>query len=397
MNLNEYQGKKILHSFGIKVPKGIVVETPENAVLAAEKIYKKTGTKIWVVKALIKAGGRGKAGGVKMAKSLKDVNKKSADILGIYLVTEQTSKKGKLVRNILIEQYVYLRGKSITKEYYLSVLIDRSKEKTVIIYSPNGGIDIEEVSKNEQEKIFIEEIDLHYGIHKFQIRKIAFTLNLGLEIESKQFKVLLSSFYKAYKDANASLIEINPLLKTSDNKIMAVDAKVVLDNNAYYKHMNQSHMRYLEEDAMEVVAIKAGFNFVKLYGNVGCMVNGAGLAMATMDIIKLSGGKPANFLDLGGMADLDIVEKAIKLLLKDENVSVIFINIFGGIVRCDLVAQGIIGAYQCELSVTVPLIIRLKGTNDKKAKKIMYEIGLKGISVVTLQQASEKINEVLYL
>lgn len=394
MNLHEYQGKKILHSFGVKLPKGLVVETPELAVLAAEKIYKKTFTKIWVIKAQIHAGGRGKAGGVKTAKSLEEVSKKSADILGIYLVTRQTSKKGKLVRYIMIEQYVYLQGKSLLKEYYLSILIDRYKGKTVIIYSFSGGIDIESVAKNEQEKIFVEEIDHHFGIQKFQIRKIAF--NLGLE--SKQFKEFITYLFKAYKGSDASLVEINPLLKTSDNKIMAVDAKVVLDDNAFYKHMNYLYMRDLEEeDAMEVTASKAGFNLVKLYGNVGCMVNGAGLALATMDIIKLSGGKPANFLDIGGTADFYSVEKAIKLLLNDKNVSVIFINIFGGIVRCDLVAQGIIVAYQGGLSFTVPLIVRLKGTNDKKAKKMMDEIGLKVISVVTLKQAAEKINEVLYI
>lgn len=394
MNLHEYQGKKILHLFGVKVPRGIVVETSEFAVVAAEKIYKITFTKNWIVKTQIHAGGRGKAGGVKIAKSLEEVSKKSADILGLYLVTLQTSKKGKLVRYIMIENYVYLRGKSITKEYYLSILIDRFKGKTVIIYSLKGGISIEEVAKNEQEKIFVEEIDHNFGIHKFQIRKIAF--NLGLE--SKQFKEFITYLFKAYKGSDASLVEINPLLKTSDNKIMAVDAKVILDDNAFYKHINYLFMRDLEEeDAMEVTASKAGFNLVNLHGNVGCMVNGAGLAMATIDIIKLSGGKPANFLDIGGTADLYSVEKAIKLLLKDENVSVIFINIFGGIVRCDLVAKGIIVAYQGGLSFTVPLIVRLMGTNDKKAKKMMDEIGLRVISVVTLKQAAEKINEVLSL
>lgn len=392
MNLHEYQGKKILHSFGVKIPLGIVGKTPELAVLAAEKIYKKTFTKIWAIKAQIHAGGRGKAGGVKIAKSLEEVSKKASDILGIYLVTLQTPKKGKLVRNIMIEQYVYLRGKSIPKEYYLSILIDRYKGKTVIIYSIKGGINIEEVAKNEQEKIFVEEINHNFGIHKFQIRKIAF--NLGLE--SKQFKEVINYLFKAYKGSDASLVEINPLLKTSDNKIMAVDAKVILDDNASYKHRNYLYMRDLEEeDAMEVAASKSDFNFVKLDGNVGCMVNGAGLAMATMDLIKLSGGRPANFLDIGGTADFYRVEKAIKLLLKAENVSVIFINIFGGIVRCDLVAKGIIVAYKGGLSFPVPLIVRLKGTNDKKAKKMIDEIGLKIISVVTLKQAAEKMQEVL--
>jgi len=389
MNLYEYQGKKILHSFGVEVPVGEIVDSPEKAVLAAEKISKKTFTTIWVVKAQIHAGGRGKAGGVKIAKSLEEVSKKSAEILGIYLVTLQTSKKGKLVRKVLIEQYVY---GGFPKEYYVSILIDRSKEKTVIIYSFNGGIDIEEVAKNKQEKIFLEEIDPHYGIHKFQIRKIAF--NLGLE--SKQFKEFITYLYKAYKGSDASLVEINPLLKTSDNKIMAVDAKVVLDDNAFYRHINYLYMRDLEEeDTLEVIARKAGFNLVKLYGNVGCIVNGAGLAMATMDFIKFSGGRPANFLDIGGIADSSSVAKAIRLLINDENVSAIFINIFGGIVRCDLVAKGIIVAYQDELRITVPVVVRFQGTNDKKAKKMIDEIGLKIITVETLKQAAEKINEAL--
>lgn len=395
MNLHEYQGKKILHSFGVKIPLGIVVDTPEQAVLAAEKIYKNTFSTIWVIKAQIHSGGRSKAGGVKIAKSLEEVNKVSADILGIYLVTQQTSKKGKLVRKLMIEQYVYLLGESKPKEYYLSILINRSKGKIVIIYSNKGGIDIEKVAKNEQEKIFVEEIEPYFGIQKFQIKKITF--NLGLESENKQFKDFITCLYKAYRGSDASLVEINPLLKTSDNKIMAIDAKVILDNNAFYRHVNYLYMRNLEEeDPLEVAAGKSGLNFVKLDGNVGCIVNGAGLAMATMDIIKLSGGKPANFLDIGGTADSDRVEKAIKLLIKDKNVSIIFINIFGGIVRCDLVAKGISIVYQgSKESLNIPLIVRLQGTNDKKAKKIMDEIGLKVITVVTLKQAAEKIHKVL--
>lgn len=391
MNLHEYQGKRILHTFGVKVPVGIVVNTPKQAVLAAEKIYKKTFTSYWVVKAQIHSGCRRKAGGIKIAKSLEEVSKKSSEILGIYLVTLQTSKKGKLINKVMIEQYVYFLGETIPKEYYFSILIDRSKEKTVILYSLKGGIDIEEVAKNEPEKIFVEEIDPDFEIQRFQIKKIAF--NLGLE--SKQFKEFITYLYKAYKGSDASLIEINPLLKTSDNKIMAVDAKVVLDDNAFYRHMNYFYMRDLEEDHLELAASKAGLNFVKLYGNVGCMVNGAGLAMATMDIIKISGGRPANFLDIGGSANSDRVEKAIRLLIKDKNVLAIFINIFGGIVRCDQVAKGIIVAYKNILSVPVPLIVRVQGTNDKKAKKIIDEIGLKVITVITLNQAAEKIKEVL--
>lgn len=391
MNLHEFQGKKILHSFGVKIPEGLIIETPEQAVLAAEKIYQKTFTKSWVIKAQIKAGGRSKAGGVKIVKSLLDIKNKSVDILGTYLVTLQTSKKGKIVRKLLIEQYVYLQSKSISKEYYFSILIDRYKGKTIIIYSIKGGINIEEVAKNEQEKIFVESIDSNFGFQKFQIRKIAF--NLG--IESKQIKKFIIYIYSAYKSSDASLIEINPLLKTSNNKIIAVDAKVILDDNALYRHINYIKMLDLEEEnPLELDANQVGFNFVKLYGNVGCMVNGAGLAMATMDIIKLSGGKPANFLDIGGTADSLRVEKAIRLLFKDKDVSVIFINIFGGIVRCDQVAKGIITACQGR-ERNIPLIIKLQGTNDKKAKKMMNEIDLKFITVETLKQAFEKLNEVL--
>lgn len=397
MNLHEYQGKRILHYFGIKVPVGIVVDTPEQAVLAAEKIYKKTFSTIWVIKAQINAGGRSKAGGVKIAKSLKEVSKNSAEILGTYLITRQTSEKGKLVRKVIIEEYVYLLGRSKPKEYYLSILINRSKGKTVIIYSIKGGINIEKVAKNEQEKIFIEEINPYFGIQNFQIEKIVF--NLGFKSESKQFKDFISCLFKAYKISDASLIEINPLLKTSEKKIIAVDTKVILDKYAFYRHMNYMYVRNLEPedtDTLEISALNLGLNFVKLDGNVGCMVNGAGLAMATMDIIKISGGNPANFLDIGGTADSGRVEKAIRLLLNDKNVSVIFINIFGGIVRCDIVAKGIIKVFQgYKYGLRIPFIVRLHGTNDKKAKKMMYEIGLKENLVVTLKQAAEKIHNFL--
>lgn len=391
MNVHEFQGKKILHSFGLTVPNGIVIETPEQAILAAEKIYQKTFTKIWVIKAQIKAGGRSKAGGVKIAKSLLDVKNISAAILGIYFVTLQTSKKGKFVSKLLIEQYVYLQSKSISKEHYLSILIDRYKGKIIIIYSLKGGINIEEVAKNEQEKIFVESIYSNFGIQKFQIRKIAFSLG----IESKKIKEFIINMYNAYICSDASLIEINPLLKTSDNKIIAVDAKIILDDNAFYRHINYIYMRDIEEaNTLEVDATKVGFNFVKLYGNIGCMVNGAGLAMATMDIVKFAGAKPANFLDIGGTANSLSVEKAISLIFKDKDVSIIFINIFGGIVRCDQVAKGIITAYN-RGEQSVPLIIKLQGTNEKKAKKMIDEIDLKFITIETLKQAYEILNEVL--
>lgn len=396
MNLHEYQGKDILHSFGVKVPMGIVALTPDEAVSAAEKIAKESGSSLWAIKAQIHAGGRGKGGGVKIAKSIDEVREKSSQILGMRLVTPQTSKEGKLVRRVMIAQDVYYPGASEPKEYYVSVLMDRAKGKNTIVYSSQGGMDIEEVAEKNPEKIFTEEIDPAFGIRDFQARKIAFYLGLSSKA-FKEFIPFIKALYKAYLASDASLFEINPMLKTSDDQIIAVDAKVVLDDNSLYRHPEYAAMRDRnEEDPTEVEASQAGLNFVKLHGNVGCMVNGAGLAMATMDMIKLSGGSPANFLDVGGTADAERVEKAFRIILRDESVCAILVNIFGGIVRCDRVAQGIIDAYKnMKGGFSVPLIIRLQGTNAEQAKKMIDQSGLQVYSAITLKEAAEKVQEAI--
>ncbi|YBU88236.1 MAG: ADP-forming succinate--CoA ligase subunit beta [Candidatus Walczuchella monophlebidarum] len=396
MNLHEYQGKNILHSFGIKVPLGMVARTPYEAITMAKKITKKTGYNIWIVKAQIHAGGRGKGGGIKMAKSLKEVYEISSKIIGMRLITPQTPKEGKLVHRVMIVQDVYYKGKSYIKEYYISILIDRNKEKNIIMYSTEGGVDIEQIAKESPEKIFIEEIDPYYGIFDFQAKKIAFKMKLPTQV-LKEFIIFIKTLYKAYVASDASMIEINPLLKTSDNNIIAVDTKVVIDDNALYRHTDYAAMRDIdEEDPYEVEAALAGFNFVKLDSNVGCIVNGAGLAMATMDLIKFSGGSTANFLDVGGTADAHRVEKAVCILLKDQTISAIFINIFGGIVRCDTIAQGIIAADKIiEGGIHVPLIVRLQGTNAKEAKNMIDKSGLCVHYVVTLKEAAAKIKEIL--
>ncbi|WP_342226732.1 ADP-forming succinate--CoA ligase subunit beta [Candidatus Walczuchella endosymbiont of Icerya purchasi] len=396
MNLHEYQGKNILHSFGIKVPLGMVARTPYEAITLAKKITQKTGSNIWIVKAQIHAGGRGKGGGIKMAKSLKEVYEISSKIIGMRLITPQTPKEGKLVHRVMIVQDVYYKGKSEIKEYYISILIDRNKEKNIIMYSTEGGVDIEQIAKESHEKIFIEEIDPYYGIFDFQAKKIAFNMKLPTQV-FKEFIIFIKTLYKAYVASDASMIEINPLLKTSDNNIIAVDTKVVIDDNALYRHTDYAALRDIdEEDPSEVEAALAGFNLVKLDSNVGCIVNGAGLAMATMDLIKFSGGSPANFLDVGGTADAHRVEKAVCILLKDKTISAIFINIFGGIVRCDTIAQGIIAADKIiEGGIHVPLIVRLQGTNAKEAKNMIDHSGLCVHYVVTLKEAAAKIKEIL--
>jgi succinyl-CoA synthetase beta subunit len=395
MNLHEYQGKELLSSFGVRIQRGIVVSTPDEAVKAAEKLNKDTGTSWWVIKAQIHAGGRGKGGGVKLAKSLDEVRSISNDILGMYLVTPQTSEKGNLVNQILITEDVYYPGESETDEYYMSVLLNRSTGRNMIMYSTEGGMDIETVAEKTPHLIFTEEIDPSTGLQGFQCRKIAF--NLGLSgLAFKEMTKFVASLYKAYVSTDSSLFEINPVLKTSDNKIMAVDSKVSLDDNALFRHKDYSLLRdKREEDATEVEAGEYGLNFVKLDGNVGCMVNGAGLAMATMDIIKMAGGNPANFLDVGGTADAKRVEQAFRIILKDNNVKAILVNIFGGIVRCDRVAQGIVDAYKNIGEINVPLIVRLQGTNASEAKKLIDESGLKVESVILLQEAADKVAEVL--
>ncbi len=395
MNIHEYQGKQILKSFGVAIQEGIVAETPEQAVSAAQELKAKFGCDWVVVKAQIHAGGRGKGGGVKLAKNHDEVKEKSAAIIGMNLITPQTSAKGKKVNKVLIAQDVYYPGASPTKEFYMSVLLDRGTSKNTIIYSTEGGMDIEHVAEHTPHLIWKEEIDPRVGVRDFQCRKIAF--NLGLE--GKAFKEMckfVASLYKAYDSIDASLFEINPVLKTSDDKIIAVDAKVSLDGNGLDRHPDYLAMRDLqEEDPTEVEAGKHSLNYVKLDGNVGCMVNGAGLAMATMDIIKLSGGDPANFLDVGGTANAERVEQAFRIILKDPNVKAILVNIFGGIVRCDRVAQGIVDAYKNMGTIHVPIIVRLQGTNAVEAKKIIDDSGLKVFSAIQLQEAADLVKQVL--
>lgn len=396
MNLHEYQGKEILSSFGVRVQRGIVVTTPEKAVEAAKDINDQTGTKWWVVKAQIHAGGRGKGGGVKLAKSLDEVKEIASEIIGMNLITPQTPKNGKKVHQVFIAEDMYYPGEGKIEEFYMSVLLDRVKGKNVIIYSTEGGMDIETVAEKTPSLIFNEEIDPSVGLQNFQARKIAF--NLGLSGEAfKNMVTFVTALYKAYIKSDATLFEINPVLKTSDNQIAAVDSKVTIDNNALFRHPEYVKLRDIrEEDPTEVLAGEAGLNFVKLEGNVGCMVNGAGLAMATMDIIKLSGGDPANFLDVGGTADAERVEKAFRIILADDRVQAILVNIFGGIVRCDRVAQGILDAYKNMSDfIKVPIIVRLQGTNAEIAKKMIDESGLKVISAITLEDAANEVTKAL--
>ena len=395
MNIHEYQGKSILKSFGVNIQEGIVAETALAAVEAAKELSKQTGTKWWVVKAQIHAGGRGKGGGVKLAKTLDEVKEKAEAIIGMNLVTPQTGLQGKLVRKVLIAQDVYYPGVSETKEFYMSVLLNRQKGRNIIMYSTEGGMNIEEVAEKTPHLIFSEEIDPSTGLQPFQARKIAF--NLGLSGEAfKQMTRFVASLYKAYDSIDASLFEINPVLKTSDDKIIAVDAKVNFDDNGLFRHPDYLAMRDVnEEDATEVEAGEHNLNYVKLDGNVGCMVNGAGLAMATMDIIKLAGGEPANFLDVGGTANAARVEQAFRIILKDPNVKAILVNIFGGIVRCDRVAQGIVDAYKNIGSIPVPIIVRLQGTNSIEAKKIIDESGLKVYSAIQLKEAADLVTKLL--
>lgn len=395
MNIHEYQGKSILKSFGVGIQEGLVADTPEQAVTVAKELNKLTGTEWFVVKAQIHAGGRGKGGGVKLAKNLDEVKAISGKILGMDLVTPQTGPEGKHVNRVLIAQDVYYPGASPTKEFYVSVLLDRQSGRNIIMYSTEGGMDIEAVAEKTPHLIFKEEIDPKVGLQGFQSRKIAF--NLGLSGAAfKQMVKFITALYNAYDAIDASLFEINPVLKTSDDKIIAVDAKVNFDENGLFRHPDYLAMRDIrEEDPTEVEAGEHNLNYVKLDGNVGCMVNGAGLAMATMDIIKLAGGEPANFLDVGGTANAARVEQAFRIILKDANVKAILVNIFGGIVRCDRVAQGIVDAYKNIGEIPVPIIVRLQGTNAVEAKKIIDDSGLKVFSAIQLKEAADLVNEVL--
>jgi len=395
MNLHEYQSKEILASYGVRIQRGFVANNVEEAVQAADKLKELTGSEGWVVKAQVHAGGRGKGGGVKFSPNLDKLKENAQNIIGMRLVTPQTSAEGKLVNSVLVAEDVYYPGETETKEFYVSILLDRALGKNTVVYSTEGGMDIEHVAEVTPHLIHKEVIDPTLGLQGFQARKIAF--NLGLSGESfKEFVKFIDALYKAYVGIDASLFEINPVLKTSDNKIVAVDAKVTLDDNSLFRHKDLAALRDTrEEDPMDVEAGEAGLNFVKLDGNVACMVNGAGLAMATMDIIKLSGGNPANFLDVGGTADAQRVETAFNIILKDPNVKAILINIFGGIVRCDRVAQGVIDAYNSIGNIPVPLIVRLQGTNAEIAKKMIDDSGLNVHSAITLEEAANKVKEVL--
>ena len=395
MNLHEYQSKIILKQYGVPVPEGGLANTPDEAFKVAEMLQSSTGTDKWVIKAQVHAGGRGKGGGVKIAKTLDEVRQYADKIIGMNLVTPQTSAAGKLVRKIYVEQNIFYPGPSEPSEIYLSLLLNRKTGHIIIMYSPRGGMDIEKVAEETPDQIFTEEINPKLGLQQYQARKVAFNLNLKGDAYKNIIK-FLNAIYQAYIRSDASLIEINPLFKTSDDKILAADAKVVIDNNALFRHPDIAAMRdFDEEDPIEVEASRHDLNYVKLNGNVGCMVNGAGLAMATMDIIKLSGGDPANFLDVGGSANAKRVEEGFRIILKDPAVKAILVNIFGGIVRCDRVAQGIVDAYQNIGDIKVPIIVRLQGTNAVEGKKIIDESGLKVHSAITLEDAAELVNTVL--
>ena len=391
MKIHEYQGKAILKEYGVPVPRGIVARTADEAEAAAKEL----GTDVCVVKAQIHAGGRGKGGGVKLAKSPEQAGQIADDILGMMLKTPQTPPEGKLVRKVLVAQDVFYPGANEPKEFYISILTDRGSGSNVIIYSPDGGMDIEKVAEETPERVFTENIDPLLGLRPFQAQKVAF--NLGLSGQAyKEMVDFVQKLYAAFVGSDASLFEINPCLKTSDDKIIAVDAKVALDDNGLFRHPNLEAMRdTAEEDPVDVEARTHDLNYVKLDGNVGCMVNGAGLAMATMDLIKLSGGEPANFLDVGGTADATRVENAMRIILKDSHVKAILINIFGGIVRCDRVAQGVVDAYHSIGNIPVPVIVRLQGTNAELGKKIIDESGLKVYGAVEFQEAADLVKKVL--
>lgn len=396
MNIHEHQAKETLKKFGVTIQEGIVAYTAEEAVEAAKTLQAQTGTSWWVVKAQIHAGGRGKGGGVKLAKSLDEVSAIAGKIIGMQLVTPQTGPEGKKVHKVLVAQDVYYPGPSETSEFYMSVLLNRAAGRNMIMYSTEGGMDIEEVAEKTPHLIFKEEIDPAVGLQGFQARRIAF--NLGLSGQAfKQMAKFVVNLYKAYEATDSDMFEINPVLKTSDDKIIAVDAKVNLDDNALFRHPDLAAMRDIsEEDPLEVEASEAKLgSYVKLDGNVGCMVNGAGLAMATMDMIKLSGGEPANFLDVGGKANAETVEAGFRIILKDPNVKAILINIFGGIVRCDRVANGVVEAYKKIGDIKVPIIVRLQGTNAEEAATIISESGLKVRPAILLKDAADCVKEAL--
>ena len=401
MNIHEYQAKEILKSFGVKIQNGFVAETPKDAKTLAAKLSKEKSN-VTVLKAQIHAGGRGKgiiketgSNGVVISMSLDEVEEKSKNIIGGTLVTHQTGEEGKKVNKLLVAEDVYYDGPEKCEEYYLGILLDRSTGVNVIMASTEGGVDIEKVAEETPEKIIKEWIDPKIGLQQYQVRKISFSLNLSGNALKEMIK-FINSLYNAYESIDASLFEINPVLKTSDSQILAVDAKVNIDDNALYRQSDIENLRDLdEEDPSEIEANKSNLSYVKLDGNVGCMVNGAGLAMATMDMIKLSGGDPANFLDVGGTANAETVEAGFRIILKDPNVKAILLNIFGGIVRCDRVANGVVQAYKNIGEINVPIIVRLQGTNSEEGSKIIEDSGLKVYATNTLQEAADKVNEIL--
>ncbi len=395
MNVHEYQAKELLKKFGVAVQEGIAVESADDAVEAAKTLQERTGTQLWVIKAQIHAGGRGKAGGVKLAKSLDEVRSIAEKMLGMTLVTPQTGPEGKVVRKILVAQDVYYPGPEKPHEFYISIMLDRGRGQHVIIHSTEGGVNIEEVAEQTPEKIFKEYIHPGLGIQPFEARKVAF--NLGLSGTAfKNMVKFITNLYRAYEALDASLVEINPCLKAADGAILAVDAKVNLDDNALFRHPEyQELVDPHEYDPLEWEAMQHGLNYIRLDGNIGCMVNGAGLAMATMDMIKLSGGEPANFLDVGGAASAKTVEAGFRIILKDPNVKAILVNIFGGIVRCDRIANGIIEALKNIEDFNLPLIVRLQGTNAEEARQIIEQSGYPIRFVELLEEAAQAVSEVV--
>jgi succinyl-CoA synthetase beta subunit len=381
MKIHEYQGKELLKRFGVPVPRGIVARSPEEAYKAAEEL----GTDVVVVKAQIHAGGRGKGGGVKLAKSADEARELARQMLGMKLITHQTGPEGREVRVLLVEE-----GLPIDKEFYLGIVLDRTTGRPVFMASAAGGMDIEEVAANTPEQIFKETINPAVGFRPFQARKLAFALGLPSDLINQAAK-FMQSLYTAYEQMDASLLEINPFLLTKDKRLIALDAKVNFDDNAMYRHKEFLDLRDLnEEEPLEIEASKFDLNYIKLDGNIACMVNGAGLAMATMDIIKLAGGEPANFLDVGGGASQERVEAAFKILLGDENVRAVLINIFGGIVRCDMVARGVVGAAQ-NLGIGVPVVVRLEGTNVEEGQRVIRDSGMNFTVANGMKDAAEKV------
>ena len=396
MNLHEYQAKEILNSFGVRIQRGYVATSAEEAVNKANQLHEETGTDFYVIKAQVHAGGRGKGGGVKLAKSKDEVLSISNQIIGMNLITPQTSKEGKKVHQVLVAEDVYYPGPSETEEFYVSVLLNRANAKNMIMYSSEGGVDIETVAEETPHLIHTLDIDPKIGLTEKNAAEVASNLKLSGEAHAEMTS-FIKALYKAYIESDASLFEINPVLKTSDNKVLAVDAKVTIDDNALFRHKDYLEMRDLrEENPIEVEAREAGLNYVDLDGNVGCMVNGAGLAMATMDLIKQAGGEPANFLDVGGTADSERVEKAFRIILRDSKVKAILVNIFGGIVRCDRVANGVVDAYtKMKDEISIPIIVRLEGTNSDLAKEIIDSSGLNFYSAIEFKEAADKVQKAL--